>query len=478
MIRVNDLSMNTLYYRRATDDQVRQIHEASLEILQEIGLRIQEPEALELLRHGGAVVDGSLVRIPSWRVDWALRRAPKQLTLFDQSGKPAIRLRGRVSYFGNGSDLLYIIDHRTGERRLAQLQDVVDTIRVLDALENIDFVMSGFLPRDVPVEKAELLQMQAMLEYTLKPIVYVVTCLENAKAVTEMCATVAGGVDAFRQRPFAACYINIANPLRHDADSVQELIWLSRQGLPLVYRPGVVTRGVSTPVSWAGFLAVQNASGLAGLVISQLVREGTPFVRDAASGGKFDMQYMVGQQAPPEVRGFNEELLHFYGLPGFGMGGNTGSKTIDSQAALEAALTLVTSTQAGAHLIHDVGYMDNGMTGSLEFLVICDEIIQWIKVYAQPLVVNSETLAMESIREVVATDDDFLGSDDTVKHFREDWYPALLDRRDYEGWYDDAATTMRERAKSRVEQILSQPAERRLQNGLVDAIQAIVDNDL
>lgn len=475
MLRANDLSIGSLLYRRLTEIQLDKLHQATLEVLEDAGIKFTEPEALEIFKKGGAHVDGQLVRIPAQLVEWALRTAPKNLTLYDQTGEPAIRLNGRVSYFGNGSDLLYIIDHRTGERRLPKLQDVVDIMRVLNKLDNINYIMSGFLPRDVPVEKAELLQTREMLKYSNKPLVYVVTELSLAKKVVEMAEIVAGGEEALRQRPFAACYINIANPLRHNPESIQKLIWLSRKGLPFVYRPALVTRGVSTPVTGAGFLVVQNAAGLAGLVLSQLVREGTPFIRDACAGGTFDMQHMVGQQSPPEIRGFNEEMLHYYKLPGFGIGGNTGAKTVDQQAALEAALSLLTSVQAGAHLIHDVGYMDNGVTGSLEFLTICDEIINWIKAYMKPLIVNKETLALDAIKEVVKTDADFLSSNNTLNHFRDDLYPKLLDRRNFNSWEADGEKTMRQRANEMVEEILSEPVEEYLTEEKLKAIQTIVD---
>jgi trimethylamine--corrinoid protein Co-methyltransferase len=415
------------------------------------------------------------MRIPSWRVEWALRRAPKRLTLFDQTGRPAIRLEGRCSYFGNGSDLLYIIDHRTEERRDPTLQDVIDSTRLLEVLENIDYVMSGFLPKDVPTERAELLQMQAMLQYSNKPIVYVTTDLALAQREVAMAEVVAGGAEALRQRPSAACYINITNPLRHNPESIQKLIWLSRKGLPFTYRPALVTRGVSTPVTGAGFLVVQNAASLVGLVLSQLIRERTPFIRDACSGGTFDMQHMVGQHAAPEIRGFNEELLHFYGLPGFGIGGVTGSKTVDSQAALEAVLTLMASVHAGAHLIHDVGYMDNGVTGSLVQLTICDEIISWIKAYVKPLVIDEETIALDAIREVVSEGGDFLGAKNTAEHFKEDLYPRLPDRQNYDSWYQAGATRLRERAQELVVEVLSDQARNLLSEEQNAAIAAIIE---
>jgi trimethylamine--corrinoid protein Co-methyltransferase len=468
-------SCNSLLYRRLTDTQLAQLHGATLEILEDMGVCFPVPEALEIFRQGGTFIDGDRVRIPSWRVEWALRTAPKQLVLYDQALKPAIRLAGRCSYFGNGSDLLYIIDHHSGERRLPTMQDVVDMVHLVDGLEHMDFVMSGFLPRDVPVDRADLLQMKTMLQHTHKPLVYVVTDFALLEPVVKMAEIVAGGAEVLRQRPFAACYINITNPLRHNPESIRKLLWLSDRGLPFVYRPALVTRGVSTPVTEAGFLVVQNAAALSGLVLSQLVREGAPFIRDACAGGTFDMQYMVGQQSPPQVRGFNEEMLHHYGLPGFGIGGNSGAKTLDGQSALEAALSLITSVQAGAHLIHDVGYLDNGTTGSLAQMVICDEIIAWIKAYLKPLVINEETLALDEIRQVVNNGGDFLGSRNTARNYRKDHYARLLDRNNYDGWFAEGATTLERRARARVDEILAQPSKKRFTPHQARAIAEIIE---
>jgi trimethylamine--corrinoid protein Co-methyltransferase len=189
------------------------------------------------------------------------------------------------------------------------------------------------------------------------------------------------------------------------------------------------------------------------------------------------MQYMVGQQSPAQVRGFNEDMLHYYGLPGFGIGGNTGAKVLDGQAALEAALSLITSAQAGAQLVHDVGYLDNGVTGSLPQLVICDEIIAWIKAYMKPLVISEETLALDDIRRVVDTGGDFLSSRNTVQNFRQDYYPQLLDRNSYEGWAAAGATRLEERARERVEEVLSRAVEERLAKEELEALDEIIERD-
>lgn len=425
--------------------------------MEKTGVRILDQDALDVLRKGGCTLaDDALVRFPPKLVEWALRVAPKQLTLHDQQGAPKLFLSGRRAYYGNGSDLLFIIDHRTGQRRQPVLDDVRDIVTVLDALPDIDFVMSGFIPKDVPGPDVQKTQMLTMLERTDKPIIYVTTDLANTQMKVAMAQIVAGGEEALRKRPFAVNYINIANPLRHNPESLKKLMWLSQKGLPFVYRPSIVTRGVSTPVTGAGFLVVNNVAGLAGLVLSQLVREGAPFIRCGHSGGTFDMRTTVGLHAAPELRGFNEDMAEYYGLPRFGIGGLSGSKAVDAQAAYEAALTLLISTLGGAQLIHDVGYMDNGTTGALDQLVLCHEIIGWVKQAVKELVVDDETLALDLIAQVVDNDSDFLQTDHTLRHYKEDYYPALTDRGLFDAWQAEGALTLQERARRKVDQILDE----------------------
>ena len=454
MFDVNGMVLTSPYYRRLTEDQLQALHAATLEILQRTGVRFDHPEALELFRKGGASIsEGNRVRIPPWRVEWALRSAPKHLTIYDQLGQPAIRLSGRKAYYGNGSSLLYVMDHRTGERRRAVLQDGVDAIRLLDALPDYDFVMSFSLPSDVPGDLAHLQQMRVMLENTTKPMVYDSVEAATTEAAVAMAEAKAGGREALRERPFVVSYINVAHPLRHNRESVQRLLFFTDKGLPAIYRPSIVTRGISTPITVPGFLCVNNAAQLAGLVLSQLRREGTPFLRCSHGGGTFDMRTMVGQHAAPEARGFQADLAHFYGLPCFGIGGLSGSKCVDQQAALEAALTLLEATLGGSQLIHDVGFMDNGATGSLAQLVICHEIIGWIKHYLPGLEIDAETLALDLVDEI-GPGGEFLGTQHTVRHLREDWYPELLDRQGRDAWAAEGELDLRSRARRKVEQVL------------------------
>jgi len=183
---------------------------------------------------------------------------------------------------------------------------------------------------------------------------------------------------------------------------------------------------------------------------------------------------MVGLHAAPEIRGFNEDLCEYYRLPRFGIGGLSGAKDVDQQAAYEAALTLITSAQSGAQLIHDVGYLDNGKTGSLDQLIICNEIIGWVNQYMKDLIIDDETIAPDLIDEIVKADGDFLGSEHTCAHYREDYYPELTERTFYEDWAAAGCKTLRDRAAAKVDEILESHRAAPVSGDILDRIHDLI----
>jgi trimethylamine---corrinoid protein Co-methyltransferase len=190
-----------VHIQRLSPDQCDTIHNASLEVLERTGVRLHLDEAVEMLRKAGAQVsEGNRARIPASLVEKALSTAPKQIPIFDRLGRPAMLLGGRKNYYGSGSDCLYIVDHRTNQRRRALLQDVVEGARVGDALPNVDFVMSMFLPSDVDPQISDVLQMEVMLNNTSKPIVFVTNEFAGCVDAVAMAEAVAGGEDALSSR--------------------------------------------------------------------------------------------------------------------------------------------------------------------------------------------------------------------------------------------------------------------------------------
>jgi trimethylamine--corrinoid protein Co-methyltransferase len=439
-------------FNQLTDDQLREIHFASLEILERTGVRLYLKDAIDILKKAGAhVTDGNRVRIPSHLAEWALKAVPKRVVLCDRDGNRTMPLEGKKSFFGPGSDCLNVLDHRTDERRNARIADVVDAMRVCERLENIDFVMSMFLPWDVPNPVLDRYQMEAMLCHTRKPIIFVCPGFEGCVDCIEMAEAVSGDPEALCQNPFVACYINVTSDLRHNEESLQKLLYMAEKGLPTTYTP-VGLRGATAPVTRAGSLALAGAGHLVGLVLSQLKREGTPFIWGAWEL-PLELRTQIEPYAPPEMRGLGAAQAHFYGLPYFGLAGCTDSKVLDAQAGAETGMTLLVDALSGANLIHDLGYMESGITGSLQLLVMCDELIGWIRSFMEGTQVNEDTLALDVVDEV-GPDGHFLGSDHTMRHFREDWYPNLVDRQNYEDWVASGKKSFKDRAKEKVEEIL------------------------
>jgi len=473
-LQSNYVALNTPQFRKLSDDQLERIHNASLEILDRTGVCLYDQQALGLFKKAGVkVIEENRVNIPPGLVEWALSIAPKRVVLCDRHGHRVMPLERNNVFFGPGSDCPNILDHRTGERRPGTLQDIVEGIRICDALPNIDFLMSLFIASDIEDQQvADRYQMRAMLINSTKPILFVTTELNGCVDAVRMAEAVAGGEEELRRNPLCACYINVTDPLRHNAEALQKLLFLAEKGLPTTYTP-MVLRGVNGPVTAAGAIALANAGELVGLVLAQLKREGAPVIHSGGYHDMFDMRTMVGVYESPEGRNGRAELAHYYGLPVFGLAGASDAKVPDQQAAAEAALSMLIEAFYGVNLIHDVGYLESGKCNSFEQLVMCDEIINYIKRFMQGLEVSEETLALDLI-DKVGHHGDFLGTQHARQHYRENWYPQLLDRNNYEGWVAAGGKTLRERAREKIDTILTEHQPEPLPEDVTQALQAIV----
>jgi trimethylamine--corrinoid protein Co-methyltransferase len=458
---------------RLSEDQCQKLHETSCEILERVGVRLDLDEARDLLEKAGAKTDDDgMVLIPPVLVERALKTAPKKVVLYDRNGHPVMPVKDHLNYYGPGSDCLNIIDHRDGGRRKAVLKDTIEGVILCDSLDDIDFVMSMVLPSDIDTAIADRYQMEAMLSFTIKPIIYVTYEFEGCVDCVAMAEAVAGGEKALQDKPNVACYINVISGLHHNKDALQKLIFLSSKGLPALYIPSS-TGGVTSPITPAGSLAMDYAGVLVGLVLSQLVQEGTPIIVPGMPPGQLDMRTMISTYCEPE-RGHSQALAHFYGLPMFSLGGATESKVVDQQAAAEAALTLMSETLGGGNIIHDLGYLESGMTFSFAQLLICAEIVSWIKGYTKPIPVNDESLALGVIADK-GPEGQYLDTEHTRKHFRERWYPDLFERKTFDMWASEGGKSLAERASERVARIISEHKPESLPPDLTSQLRKIVE---
>jgi trimethylamine--corrinoid protein Co-methyltransferase len=231
--------------------------------------------------------------------------------------------------------------------------------------------------------------------------------------------------------------------------------------------------GVNAPVTTAGCMAMLNAGTLLGIVLTQLIREGAPVAVAGWNGGPYNLQTMVGNYVLAEEQGVATAMGKFYDLPVFGLGGATDSKVLDQQCGFEVTLSLMTALLHGANFVHDVGFMDAGMQGSLALMVVADDILSFLRAATKGVRVDDETLALEVVEELGPTGS-YLEHPHTLRHFREAHYSRLTDKNVYAVWASHGATSMEMRAAQRVEAILAEHRPSSLSEDVKRALREVV----
>ncbi|MCP5037987.1 MAG: trimethylamine methyltransferase [Rhodobacteraceae bacterium] len=416
------------------------IHQASCEILRKTGVLVYCEAGLDLLRHAGAVIEDNLAKIPPSLVEWALAAAPNAFNLYKRgSDDVALKLDGQGVYFGPGSDTLRYLDPRSGSRRDFQLADLADCMRVCDALSEIDFVMSVGIPRDVPTETYFRHQFAVMLRHTTKPIVFVCDGLADIEAIAAMAAAVAGGPGKLAQYPNILLYSEPTSPLQHSLEATEKLLFCAEQAIPITHSPAPMMGGTA-PITIAGAVTLGNAEVLSSLVMHQLKNSGAPFLYGHGVH-HLDMKEMVSVYGAPEfqlARVMAAEMGRFYALPVWGYTGHTDSKVVDAQAAADAQLAAMVALMTKTNLNHDVGYLESGLTGSPEMMVLTNEIISMTRRFVEGVRVDDEALAVEVVHEV-GPGGQFMSHEHTMAHWRELWLPQVFDRQRLTPWEEQGS---------------------------------------
>jgi trimethylamine--corrinoid protein Co-methyltransferase len=446
------------------EESRQRIHQAALHILERTGMEILHAKAVGLLKAAGCGVEReNLVRIPRVIVERAVQSAPKDILIFDREGESAMNLGGYRSYFGTGSDLLYTIDPDTGERRRCILEDVRRAAVLCDALPNIDFVMSFAHPSDIPPERGYLSSFQAMVENTSKPVVCTAEGQGDLREMWEIGKIVRGGEASLQARPYAIHYAEPISPLRQAFSGVDKLLFCAEKGIPVVYSPAPIS-GSTAPITVAGHVAQGLAECLCGIVIHQLKKKGAPIIMGM---GPAVLDMVTGEcsyNAPEYYLSYMAiiEMSHFYNLPSWGYAGTSDSQIPDGQASFEAGFITFLSAMAGANLNHDVGYLDFGRTGSLEMVVIMDEVIGQVKRLLRGIPVDDAMLALDVI-DRVGPGGQFLIEDHTVNHVRgTQWRPTLISRDGYERWKASGGLSLKDRASQKLDELLESHKPREL----------------
>ena len=342
------------------------------------------------------------------------------------------------SYFGTGSDLMSTYDLETGEHRPSALADVARAARLCDALPNIDFVMSCAHPNDIEPQRSYLESFKAMVANTTKPMVMT---SEHAGDLAVMCAVaeeLRGGPEELAAKPYFTMYLEPVSPLSHPVESIDKLLFCADHGIPAIYSPAPLAGGTA-PITVAGHTCQGVAESLFGLVIHQLRKPGAPFLFGIGPAVLDMATSQSSYNAPEYLMTFlcQIEMARWLDLPNWGYGGTSDSQVVDAQAGMEIGELALLCLAAGSNLNHDVGYLDFGLTASLELIVIVDEYIALNRKLFAGVEVTPETLAVDVVRDV-GPGGDFLAHRHTAKNVRKaQWRPTIINRQGHVRWHEE-----------------------------------------
>ena len=454
-MRMNSTSNETVQFKILSITQIEDIVSTAYNILERVGVEVNDDQVIKLLKDAGCVAKGKIVFIPSFIVKECLQTAPSKITISNRNSDIAMNLEKGNIYFGAGSECPFLDDPYTGERRHWLTKDIEDAARIADSLPNIDFHMSLGILSDAPGMLYDRFQFAAMLKNTVKPIVSTAIDAKGLEDMYNLCCIITEGEDSFRLRPNFVLYIETISPLVHSKEVLGKIKFAASKGIPTVYT-NAVNAGATGPVTLAGTIALGAAEYLSGLVIAQLIAKGAPII---GGGTLFSMDMTTGVASYGSTENYlmdaaMTEVCNYLGLPVFSLAGCSSSKCFDGQASMEAMYSTMAAALSGANLIHDVGYLEDGLCGSYEMLVATDEIIGMVKRYLSGIKVDTNTLALDVIAKV-GPGGNFLNEDHTYKNFKNEVFmPKLIDRSVYANWKRNGAKTLETRVNEKVKEIL------------------------
>jgi trimethylamine--corrinoid protein Co-methyltransferase len=453
--RTNQTINQTAQFRILSKDQKERIFEGMVETLRDTGVHLHHEEARGLLKEHGALIDDITVRIPQNLVLDALATVPTVTIVQSWDGSRKTRIEKNQVLFGPGPTPPNYTDPDTLERRKYVRNDASVVARVCEALPNIGFVQSLGTISDVTVSLADSYEFAEMIQNTTKPILSWSYTRDTCSDIHQIAIAMAGSEEAFKRCPNYVFYGEPISPLLSDFHAMDKLMYNAKHGIPQVYTPCCIG-GATVPATHAGQLVCAFSESMLGVVVAQLLNPGTCVIMGGVQS-IMDMQYSVYAYGSPELSLMSAaltEMAQYAGLPMFSTAGCTDTKTLDVQGAIEAATSVHAAMLSGANFIHDVGYFESGMTGSVLQLVMADEQIGMSHVVARGIEINEETLAVDEICQV-GPGGNYSKRDHTQKHAAALWSPTLMDRQRYEDWAEQGQTTMRERVIAKARDIIA-----------------------
>src|SRR5512138_1207298 len=465
---IKSISNPKLKLEILTNEEVKRIHEATLWIIEHVGIRFPSQRALDIWEANGATVDRDkkIVRVKGDVIEEALKKCPTAYSLAARDPGQDLPLDGNHVFLGTDGCGVEVIDIHTGEKRTSCLSDVRDIVRVADATEEVAFHWVAVSAQDTPVESRGLHEIKTVWENSTKHVqtesIYNVA---EAKAALEMAALIAGGKDKLKDRPVLSMMQCTAPPLGHDGGSLDAALIAAEHGIPTGFMTmaACLTTG---PATLAGNLVVGNAEVIAATALIQLAYPGAPVFYAAAQTAS-DLRTGAYTGGGPEDFLFGAAtnvLSDFYDIP-LSMGSfATGAKEPNWQAGLENSLSTFMASIVMSDMLLGVGFLHGSRIWSYAEMMMDCEIFAIIEKTLRGIEVNEETLALDTIA-AVGPGGTFLAQKHTRQHMRDLFLPQFMDRRPYNEWearQDDARDWALAKARKVLAEHQPEPLDPRL----------------
>ena len=461
-----------------SQSEIGEIHQRALDVLQQVGCFFESEKALDVLENHGATVDHStrIAKLPRNMVEAAVGHCPSSMLLAARDPKYDIHAEGDRVYFGPGTLPIKVRDLETEEIRMGQLKDCEDFARLIDALEFIHFFKGMITPCDMNPKLMELYMLQAAYNNCTKQISQSPLSVNGAMDLYRMAVAVAGGKDAFRQRPMIIINMLAVSPLQWGNTNLEAIMGLARVGCPMII--GSEPQGGTTgPTPLAGQVMLNVVETLAGITLAQLIQPNTP-VMWGNVGSISDMRSGLFASGAVELGLINaatNQMAKYYRLPTYSTGGMSDSKVSDAQASVEKSLQALTVALAGGNYIHDAaGLMESCLLTSYEQYVIDNEMLGMVARVLEGIRVTPDTLSFDQIKEI-GPRGNFMGLHHTLNHIRNEHYlPRLFDRTTYDTWHERGAKDIREVAREKAREILATHQVEPLPKEVQEELQTII----
>jgi len=461
-------------------DEILQIHQATLEVLKDPGIKIQHEEALDLFRRAGAEIEETkqIAHVHSQLVEFAINHAPRFMTIYGRNPKYDLKSGTGAVHFSSGHGATFVTDFDTRERRPATKKDLENVVRLHDALEHTHLIYPEIYPQDVATRALDRHISQALLCNTEKPLVAAAYDGKAAKDLLRMGAAMAGSEEALHRKPTFTVSLGVVSPLLFERDRVDVLLEICRSGHPFqIYN--IPSAGGTSPATLAGTLVITVAELLAGLVLTQLVRPGVP-VRLMAYPAIMDQRYGCFTFACPEkvlMAAAMAQMFRYYGLPHAVHGATTRANVLDAQAGYETGIFDMFAALSGGEIIIECtsSGLEDTVLSVYEQAVIGNEICDMVYRILRGIEVNPETLAVHVIREI-GPGGQFLTHRHTFEHFKlENWDAKLSNRMARDEWVESGALDIGAKAREEVKRILATHHPKPLDADVQRKLQQIVE---